>query len=218
MIPLRDHNKSLTWPVVTYLLIGINLWVFFQMWGMSPSGLEEFVETWSVRPASIMSGMGLVTLLISMFLHGGIAHVLGNMLFLYIFGDNLEDRLGHIGYLIYYLVSGVAGSVAQIWADPSSTIPMLGASGAIAGLMGGYLVLFPRHRIDVLIPWGFWFEELTLPAWTMLIYWIIFQVFGSLGSLGVDGGGVGYMGHVGGFAAGVVLVKFFLRLFGGKGW
>jgi len=190
MIPLRDHNKSLTWPVVTYLLIGINLWVFFQMWGMSPSGLEEFVETWSVRPASIMSGMGLVTLLTSMFLHGGIAHVLGNMLFLHIFGDNLEDRLGHIGYLIYYLVSGVAGSVAQIWADPSSTIPMLGASGAIAGLMGGYLVLFPRHRIDVLIPWGFWFEELTLPAWTMLIYWIIFQVFGSLGSLGVDGGGI----------------------------
>ncbi|HJZ05079.1 hypothetical protein A2634_04560 [Candidatus Amesbacteria bacterium RIFCSPHIGHO2_01_FULL_48_32] len=211
MIPLRDHNKSLTWPVVTYLLIGINLWVFFQMWGMSPSGLEEFVETWSVRPASIMSGMGLVTLLTSMFLHGGIAHVLGNMLFLHIFGDNLEDRLGHIGYLIYYLVSGVAGSVAQIWADPSSTIPMLGASGAIAGLMGGYLVLFPRHRIDVLIPWGFWFEELTLPAWTMLIYWIIFQVFGSLGSLGVDGGGIAYMAHVGGFAAGVVLVKFFLR-------
>lgn len=181
------------------------------MWGMSPSGLEEFVETWSVRPASIMSGMGLVTLLTSMFLHGGIAHVLGNMLFLHIFGDNLEDRLGHIGYLIYYLVSGVAGSVAQIWADPSSTIPMLGASGAIAGLMGGYLVLFPRHRIDVLIPWGFWFEELTLPAWTMLIYWIIFQVFGSLGSLGVDGGGIAYMAHVGGFAAGVVLVKFFLR-------
>ena len=211
MIPLRDHNKSLTWPVVTYLLIGINLWVFFQMWGMSPSGLEEFVETWSVRPASIMSGMGLVTLLTSMFLHGGIAHVLGNMLFLHIFGDNLEDRLGHIGYLIYYLVSGVAGSVAQIWADPSSTIPMLGASGAIAGLMGGYLVLFPRHRIDVLIPWGFWFEELTLPAWTMLIYWIIFQVFGSLGSLGVDGGGIAYMAHVGGFAAGGVLVKFFLR-------
>jgi len=157
-----------------------------------------------------MHGQALQTLFTSMFLHGGIGHILGNMMFLNIFGDNLEDRLGHIKYLIFYLLCGLAASALQIIIDPGSQIPNLGASGAIAGLMGGYLVLFPTHKIDVLIPFFGFFNRSTVPAFTMLFYWIFFQFLSGFGQLGTaESGGIAYFAHIGGFLAGIVMVIIF---------
>lgn len=207
MIPLRDHNPSGTFPWVTYALIAINVGVFVYMFGMSETALDIFVRTYAVQPAEIAAGTNLLTLITAMFMHGSIGHIFGNMLFLNIFGDNLEDRLGHLKYLGYYLACGIAASALQIVVAPLSLIPNLGASGAIAGLMGGYLVLFPRHQIDVLLPVFGWLSQATVPAYTMLFYWFIVQLFSGAGSIGIDGGGIAYFAHVGGFAAGVILVK-----------
>jgi len=213
MIPLRDHNPSGTTPIVTWALIGLNIVVFVLMYTMSERALDQFIMQWALTPAHVTAGRDLITLITSMFMHGGIGHIVGNMIFLNIFGDNLEDFLGHMGYLVFYLVSGLGASALQIVVDPTSTIPNLGASGAIAGLMGGYLILFPRHRVDILVPWGFYFERANVPAYTMLGYWIVVQLFSGFGSLGYEGGGVAYFAHIGGFVAGVVLIK----LLGGRG-
>lgn len=207
MLPIRDHNPSGTLPVVTYALIAVNVAVFALMYTLSDAGLARFIGTWAIVPAAVAAGKDWVTIITSMFMHGGIGHIVGNMLFLNIFGDNLEDYLGHVKYLIFYLLSGLGASVLQIAANPTSTIPNLGASGAIAGLMGGYLILYPRNRIDILIPWGLTFETVTVPAYTMLGYWFVIQLFSGVGSLGWEGGGVAYLAHVGGFAAGAALVK-----------
>lgn len=178
------------------------------MWTLGETGLGAFINTNALIPADIVRGENLQTLLTAMFLHGGFGHILGNMLFLNIFGDNLEDRFGHIRYLLFYLVAGLAGSFLQIAIDPGSTIPNLGASGAIAGLMGGYLVLFPRERVDVL--WG-WYGVSTVPASLMLVYWIIFQFFDGFGNIGVEGGGVAYFAHIGGFAFGYLVTRLFAK-------
>jgi membrane associated rhomboid family serine protease len=139
-----------------------------------------------------------------MFLHAGFMHIAGNMLFLWIFGDNLEDQMGHVGFLIFYLATGLAAGAAQIAADPASMIPTVGASGAIAGVMGGYLLLFPRARVDVLLILVVFFRVFSIPAWIMLILWFGLQVFGGLGTPEA-GGGVAYWAHVGGFVAGLLL-------------
>ena len=136
------------------------------------------------------------------------------MLFLNIFGDNLEDTLGHVKYLIYYLAAGLGASILQIVVDPASRIPNLGASGAIAGLMGGYLILFPKHRVDVLLPVFGWLQEASVPAYTMLFYWFVLQLFSGAGSLGAAGGGIAYFAHVGGFVTGVILIKIFTGITG----
>lgn len=175
------------------------------MLGMSPGELEAFIMQFALIPREIVAGQDLYTLLTSMFLHGSIGHIIGNMLFLFIFGDNLEDTFGHVGYLIFYLLAGLAASALQIITDPGSVIPNLGASGAIAGLLGGYLILFPNHRVDILVPIGGFMRTATVPAYTMLVYWIIAQVFGGLGSLGVEGGGIAYFAHIGGFIGGIIL-------------
>lgn len=206
MIPLRDHNPSRSFPFVTYALLAINVYVFFQMLTLSDTGLEGFINTYALLPSEIVQGRDLFTLITSMFLHGGFGHIIGNMMFLHIFGDNLEDTLGHVKYLLYYIISGLGASALQIFTNPSSSIPNLGASGAIAGLMGGYILLFPNHRIDVLIPLGFYFSRATIPAFLMLGYWFIAQFLTGIGSLGIEGGGVAYFAHIGGFIAGVVLV------------
>jgi membrane associated rhomboid family serine protease len=205
MIPIRDHAPSGRFPFITYTIIGINIWVFFQMFTQSEAGLMNFIRDYALYPYLVVQGQQLHTLITSMFLHGGIAHILGNMLFLYIFGDNLEDRLGHIKFLGWYLMCGLAGSLLQIAVNPASTIPNVGASGAIAGVMGGYLILFPRSRIDILIPLGILLHKATVPAFTMLFYWFIVQLFSGAGSLAaVDEsmGGVAYFAHIGGFLAG----------------
>lgn len=212
MIPLRDHNKSATFPFVTYAFIAANIAVAIYMFMLPEAALDRFVLTYALIPAEIVRGIDLMTLVTSMFLHGGLGHIIGNMLFLNIFGDNLEDRMGHMTYALFYLLCGLAASALQIWVDPTETIPNLGASGAIAGLMGGYLVLFPRHQVDILVPvWGF-LQHATVPAYTMLIYWIIFQFVGGFGSWGSSGqGGVAYFAHIGGFLAGLLLVRLFAR-------
>lgn len=207
MIPLRDHNPSGSFPLVTYLLIAANVLVFLYMLQLPWEARESFVAAFALTPASVSAGRDLLTLITSMFLHGGIGHILGNMLFLNIFGDNLEERLGHLGYLAFYLVCGLGASALQMATDPSSTIPNLGASGAIAGLMGGYLVLYPNHRVDVLFTLGFLFRQFTVPAYTMLFYWFVAQLFSGVGSLTIqDMGGVAYFAHIGGFVSGFVLI------------
>ena len=208
MLPIRDHNPSGRFPIVTYALIAINVAVFGLMFTMGPAQLDDFIIRYALIPADIVHGENLMTLLTAMFLHGGFAHILGNMLFLNIFGDNLEDRFGHFGFLAFYLGAGLAASGLQILVDPGSNIPNLGASGAIAGAMGGYLVLYPNHRIDVL--WGFYGSS-SVPARFMLGYWILFQFVYGLGSIGGTGGGVAYFAHIGGFVFGYLATRIIAR-------
>ena len=183
MIPLRDHNPSGSTPFITYLLMAINILVFGYMFLLPENLLMGFIDQYAIIPGLIVKGQNLFSLISSMFLHGGIGHIIGNMLFLNIFGDNLEDRLGHIKYLLYYFVCGLGASALQILINPASAIPNLGASGAIAGIMGGYLVLFPRQRIDILFAFGWVLRRVTVPAYFMLFYWFIFQLFSGAGSL-----------------------------------
>lgn len=210
MIPLRDHNPSGRLPVITYFLISINVIIFAATFLLPEDLLEAFFQQYALIPAFIVKGQHLYTLLTAMFLHGSIGHIVGNMLFLNIFGDNLEDRLGHFKYLFYYLLCGLGASALQILVNPHSTIPNLGASGAIAGIMGGYLVLFPRHRIDILFSLGWSVRQATVPAYFMLFYWFVIQFFVGVGSLAfVDQsqGGVAYFAHLGGFAVGWLLMR-----------
>ncbi|MBN1263483.1 MAG: rhomboid family intramembrane serine protease [Candidatus Pacebacteria bacterium] len=218
MIPLKDHNPSGRIPVVTYALIGINLLIFFMMLGLNEAALTKTLFDFALIPSLIFSGGGFYRFLTSMFLHAGFFHLLTNLLFLHIFGDNLEDFLGSFAFLIFYFFCGFGASGLQIMANPVSDIPILGASGAIAGVMGGYLVLFPRYRVDVLVPLGWVFRRATVPAFVMLIYWFILQLFstiGSLATLGYETGGVAYFAHIGGFACGWLgmrLAKRFKRV------
>lgn len=205
MIPIRDHNPSNTVPFFTYLLLGINVMIFIYSLTLG-NQLTSFYDQFALIPNQVVNGQHVYTLITSMFLHGSFAHILGNMLFLRIFGDNLEDSLGHIGFLAFYLLTGLGASGLQILTDPTSSIPNLGASGAIAGLMGGYLVLFPKHKIDTLMAFGGVMRKTTVPAISMLGYWIIFQFISGIGSLGYEGGGVAYFAHIGGFIAGAVII------------
>ena len=214
MLPIRDHHPSGKAPLVTYTLIGLNAAIFVLMVSMDPVALADFIDTYALIPAHIITGQKLYTLLTSMFLHGGFGHIIFNMLFLHIFGDNLEEAVGHFKFLLYYLAAGLAGSLLQIFIDPLVTIPNLGASGAIAGVMGGYLLLYPKAPIDVVLPLGFLFYRTTLPAFFMLFYWFILQFFSGLGSFLIPGqgvGGVAFFAHIGGFIAGFLLLLPFRR-------
>lgn len=211
MIPIRDHHPSGKFPFVNYLLIGINVLVFAFMFLMPEAGMEEFVFRYALIPSLVVQGQNLFTLITSLFLHGGLGHIFGNMLFLNIFGDNLEDRLGHIKYLLFYLFCGLGASFLQILVDPGSQIPNLGASGAIAGIMGGYLVLFPKNRIDILFSYGLFLRETSVPAYFMLFYWFLAQLFSGVGSLALpsDMGGVAFFAHIGGFLTGYMIINCF---------
>ena len=207
MFPIRDHNPSTRTPIITYALIALNIGVFLATYAfLQPTAQgAAFFSTWGMVPRDVASGHNLVSLGSAMFLHGGWMHLLGNMLFLWIFGDNLEDELGHIGYLGYYLACGVGAGLAQVWADPASPIPTVGASGAIAGILGGYLLLFPKARVDVLFIFVVFFRIFPVSAWLVLLIWFALQLFyGTAANAAQDG--VAYWEHIGGFVIGMALM------------
>ena len=216
MFPIRDHNPSGRTPYVTYALIAANIAVFLAYWyGLqSESALGEFFYTWGLVPQVVLSGHNLPSLITHMFLHGGWMHLAGNMLFLWIFGDNLEDLIGHAKFLAFYLLAGLAAAALQIAVDPASQAPMVGASGAIAGVLGGYLLLFPRARVDVVIILIIIFKVFPVRAWIMLCLWFGVQVFSGVTTPAQDGG-VAYFAHIGGFIAGLVLCFPLWRSLGG---
>lgn len=211
MFPFRDHNPSERMPYVTWALMGANILIFLSYATLEGRELGAFFDDWALFPNRVAAGQDMHGLMTAMFLHGDFLHLAGNMLFLWIFGDNLEDFFGHVGFILFYLLSGVLASAAQIIADPTSGIPNVGASGAIAGVMGGYLLLFPKARVDVAIILGFFIQMITVPAWTMLCLWMAIQVGGGLVA-DMSGGGVAYWAHIGGFVAGLALVGVWLAL------
>jgi membrane associated rhomboid family serine protease len=205
MFPIRDHNPSGQTPYVTLALVAANILIFLWYFAAkSELQLNAFFFQWGLVPARIMAGEGYETFLTSMFLHGGWLHLAGNMLFLWIYGDNLEEEMGHLGFLAFYLATGLAAAGLQTAADLGSPIPMVGASGAIAGVMGGYLLLFPRAKVDVLFVFLIFFRIFAIPAWIVLGLWFALQVFSGL-STPSNAGGVAYWAHAGGFVAGLVL-------------
>jgi len=223
LIPLRDLNPRRSVPVVTVLLIVLNCLLFFYELQLGEQ-LDSFIMSAAFVPAPYfaagfdpgLASEALTSALLSMFLHGGWMHLLGNMLFLWIFGDNVEDRLGHLRFLLFYLLSGFAATLAQSLADPGSTVPQIGASGAISGVLGAYLVLYPRARIVTLIFLGFFIRLAEVPALVFLPLWFLIQFVSGLASLAATTsaqGGVAFFAHVGGFLAGVVL----LFVLGGMG-
>ena len=193
MFPIRDHNPSETTPYVVYALIAINIAVFaLQLPYMSDErALSGFWADRALYPSDVTLHGDYTGIFTSMFLHAGFMHIAGNMLFLWIFGDNLEDQMGHLGFLALYLVSGIAAALAHIAAAPTSDIPTVGASGAIAGVMGGYLLLFPKAKVDVVLIIVILFKVISIPAWIMLGLWFALQVFSGL-STPLDGGGVAF--------------------------
>ncbi|MBA85700.1 rhomboid family intramembrane serine protease [Thalassobius sp. S69A] len=219
MFPIRDHNPSDRTPFVTYALIAVNVAVFLSYVELfdDPRALNAFFFDWSLIPARVAQGAGYETLFTTMFMHGGWMHLAGNMLFLWIFGDNMEDAFGHVGFLLFYLASGLAAAFAHVAADPGSVIPTVGASGAIAGVMGGYLLLFPKARIDILFIFFVFFRIFPVPAWAMLGVWFVLQLF-SGSTVDASGGGVAYWAHAGGFLAGFVLALPYWMRQGGVGF
>jgi len=242
LFPIADDNQDRgSTPIVNYVLIAINIIVFVFLQGLGSN--DRFTYAFSTVPAEIVTGHDIVTrdrvlttpvtgqqveipglqptpipvwltLITSMFMHGGIAHIFGNMLFLFIFGDNIEDRLGHLRYLLYYLVCGIIAGLSHVYAtaifasDPSTLlVPSLGASGAISGVLGGYILLFPTNRVTVLLSWF----VTQVPAFIAIGLWFVFQLINGLGVLGSgsQAGGVAYAAHIGGFIAGLILIKVF---------
>ncbi|MHA6326781.1 rhomboid family intramembrane serine protease [Roseivivax sp. CAU 1753] len=206
MFPIRDHNPSGSTPFITYGLITANCLIFISYYGLfsDPQSLNALFWDWALIPARVTQGHAFSGFVSSIFLHGGILHLAGNMLFLFIFGDNVEDEMGHVGFLGFYLASGVAAGLAQYVAAPFSPVPMVGASGAIAGVMGAYLLLFPKAKVDILVILIIIFRIITIPAWIMLVLWLGMQVMGGYGTA-ADGGGVAYWAHAGGFVIGALL-------------
>lgn len=218
MLPLQDINPTRRFPVLTYALIGINVLVF--IWEMTQPEVQLqriFIEL-SVVPANVagnwFSPENILDIIRSMFFHGGFDHIIGNMLYLFLFGDNVEDRLGVVLYLIFYFIGGFVAAYAQVLIDPTSTIPLIGASGAIAAVLGGYLVLFPGVQVRGIILLGWIGRVSEFPAWLVLGFWFVQQLFSGFASLGVDaayGGGVAFFAHIGGFVAGAVLMFVFIQ-------
>jgi membrane associated rhomboid family serine protease len=231
MFPYHDENETQRTPYVTYVLIAANVlaWLLVQGAGAAVPLARSVCElglipgelTASVPPGSrFPMGEGLVCLtdpgrqvqnvITSMFMHGSWMHLLGNMWFLWLFGNNIEDSMTRGRFVAFYLLAGLAAALAQVIADPSSTVPMVGASGAISGVMGAYLILFPRVRVFTLVPLGLFITSMALPAWAMLIYWAVLQVLGGITSIvGAQEGGVAFWAHLGGFLSGVILIKRF---------
>jgi len=213
MFPIRDHNPSGRTPYVTYALMIANIGIFLS-YAMSLGDdriIYDIYNTYALVPARLGMGDGVGGLFTSQFLHAGWMHLLGNMLFLYIFGDNVEDEMGHIPFLLFYLACGVAAGLTQVAFEPSSRVPMVGASGAIAGVMGGYLLLYPKAKVDILVIIIIFFRIFPIPAWLMLLLWFGIQFVGGIGS-SADQGGTAYWAHAGGFVAGLVLIfPFWLR-------
>jgi membrane associated rhomboid family serine protease len=221
VVPLRDDNPISITPYVTYGLIALNISVFLYQITLTPQQLDAFFELFAVIPKELTANFNGIsvgqpvpewwTLITSQFLHGGFLHIAGNMLFLWIFGNNIEDRLGHIKFLIFYLSCGLLAALAQWYFSYNSMIPSLGASGAIAGVMGAYILRFPQAQVVTLIPLGFFFWTFRVPAFLFLGFWFVQQAFFSFASLsvptniGMENGGIAYWAHAGGFVFGAVL-------------
>jgi membrane associated rhomboid family serine protease len=218
VVPLRDDNSISITPVVTYGLIGLNIAVFLFQLNLSRQGLDRFFDTWGMVPAQLSESFRgemqapayeWVTLVTSQFLHGGLFHIGGNLLYLWVFGKNIEDQLGHLRFLIFYLGCGVLAGLTQWVFDPTSTVPTIGASGAIAGVMGAYVLRFPRAYIVTLIPLIIFFTTVRIPAIFFLGFWFVQQALFSLASLSSEvnlgSSGVAYWAHSGGFVFGLVL-------------
>lgn len=207
MFPFRDHNPSRNTPYVTWGLIAVNILVFLLYAPLlgDDMKLAQFFDEWAMVPREITTVGEYHTLLTSMFLHGGFMHLAGNMLFLWIYGDNIEDQLGPYKFLMFYLAAGFGADAFHIFADPDSPIPTVGASGAIAGVMGAYLLMFPKAKIDILLILIVIFRVFTLPAFVVLGFWMAMQIFGGF-STPADGGGVAYWAHIGGFLVGAALI------------
>ena len=222
MIPIRDTIPSSRVPAVTYLLIAANLGLFFYEVSLGEN-LPPFLERHALIPARFLGGplsfREILTPMTAMFLHAGWFHVLGNMLYLYIFGDNVEDTLGHGRFLLFYLACGVASFAVQIGFQPVSSVPNIGASGAIAGVLGAYFFLFPRARVVTLLPLFIFFTVIEIPAVVFLGLWFLLQFLSGTVSLGREAstGGVAWWAHVGGFIAGIVLLKLFTIPWRGRG-
>ncbi|WP_439141146.1 rhomboid family intramembrane serine protease [Planktotalea sp.] len=220
MLPIRDHNPSGRRPYITYTLIVINVLIFlaFNLSLGEGRALNLFFYEWGMVPAQISAGQDYYSLVTSQFLHGGFMHIAGNMLFLWIFGDNMEDEMGHIPFLLFYLASGVFAALAQWVVEPASQVVTIGASGAIAGVMGGYLLLFPKAKVDILLILIIFFKIFPIPAWIMLGLWFLLQVGNGVIS-DPDLGGVAYWAHAGGFVVGLILtIPLFARLGGFSFW
>jgi membrane associated rhomboid family serine protease len=216
MIPIRDAIRSKTFPVVNLLIIVLNVLAFLWQFSLGPQLKEAFL-LYGIVPirysdpglsAQFTTFEQVFPFIASMFLHGGLFHILGNMWFLYIFGDNIEDRLGHIRYLIFYLLCGIAAGVIHLYTNWDSKIPTIGASGAISGIMGAYLILYPRSRILTLIPIFFFIQFVEIPAFIFLGYWLLVQLF-SASLTPQNVGGIAFWAHIGGFIAGLVFIKIF---------
>lgn len=229
MIPLRDANPTRRAPVVTIAFVAACLAIFAYELGLLATGeaaLDGFVRTWGVVPAELTVDWGegsflsmeAVTLVTSQFLHGGWLHVLGNLLYLWIFGNNIEERFGRPAFVLFYLAGGIAAALTQVATDPASDIPMIGASGAIAAILGAYLVLYPRARITSLVFLGFFYQLIDVPAIIVLAFWFVLQLVDGLASLGVGGvgGGIAFFAHIGGFVFGVG-VALVMRMLGRSG-
>ncbi len=232
MIPLRDTTKSKTIPFVNYILIvvcgvaflyelslGEYLAVFIQRYAVNPSEVASVVFRYDISFPAIVrrvvhaGGGALLPLVTSMFLHGGWMHLLGNMLYLYIFGDNVEDRLGHFGYLCFYLLVGVGATLTEVYFHQHSPVPIIGASGAIAGVLGAYFLLYPKAKIMTLIPLFVFFPVIEIPAFFFLGFWFVMQfINGTLASGADAAGGVAWWAHAGGFVVGAALMPIFLLI------
>jgi membrane associated rhomboid family serine protease len=214
MIPIRDSNRSRHFPVMNWLLIAANALVFFFELGLGNGQLKAFIDTWALVPARMDSSPATfaVTFFSSMFMHAGWFHFLSNMWILYIFGDNVEDRMGSISYLIFYLLGGAAAGLLQTLAFPGSSVPVLGASGAIAAVLGAYIFMFPRARVVTLVPIFLFITFIEVPAFLFLGFWFVSQLFSGLAAIGPQAAaGVAWWAHIGGFVVGLLLCSLFQR-------
>jgi membrane associated rhomboid family serine protease len=229
LIPLRDDNPTLGTSVATFAIIGLNFaaWIFVQGLGTEPALGRSVCELGAI-PGELLGNVppgvavslgpglqcivgesGWYTVITSMFMHGGWFHILGNLWFLSVFGDNVEDAMGPVRFVLFYLLCGIAAGLAHIASSPDSAVPVVGASGAIGGVMGAYAALYPRAPVHMLVALGFYFTRIVVPAYLMLGYWFLLQVLGGIPSLEGAGGGVAFWAHVGGFAAGIALLPLF---------
>jgi len=213
MFPIGDDNVRGSHPAfITWLLLILNVVIFLFEATLSEPALTRFIQEYGVIPAEIMSGQDLHTLLTSIFLHGGWLHLIGNMLYLWVFGDNVEDAMGHVRYPVFYLLCGAGAAALQVFVDQDSIVPMVGASGAIAGVLGAYLVLFPRATVSVVIPLLFFFGAFPVPAAVLIVFWFLLQLMSGVASLGTATGvseGIAFWAHVGGFITGAALIFVF---------
>jgi membrane associated rhomboid family serine protease len=213
MLPLKDDIKPAKLPIVTYLIVGINVLVFLYEVSLG-SALDNFLNQYGAVPYLLFHPTGVSSytrLLTSMFMHGGFMHIFGNMLFLWIFADNIEDRFGHVRFTFFYLLCGIAGALLHAATAPNSTVPMIGASGAISGVLGAYILLYPKARVLALIPFGFFLRVTYLPSVLFLGIWFLFQFLSGILSLGALGAGVAYFAHIGGFGAGLLFALPFRK-------